>query len=104
MVTTRSVFGPVVTVTRYARESEAVAIANDRGCGLAGSVWTSDRDHGLAIARRIHAGTFGVNLYVPDLSSPWGDGASGQGSTYDPECLDAYLKPRSVFLPESVRA
>ncbi len=104
MLTTRSVFGPVVTVTGYARESEAVAIANDRGCGLAGSVWTSDRDHGLAIARRIHAGTFGVNLYVPDLSSPWGDGASGQGSTYGPECLDAYLKPRSVFLPESVRA
>jgi len=100
MSTTREVFGPVVTVIPYARESEALAIANDCGCGLAGSVWTSDRDHGLDIARRIHAGTFGVNLYVPDLGSPWGNGASGQGSTHGPECLDAYLKPRSVFLPE----
>ncbi len=99
---TREVFGPVVMVIPYARESEAVAMAKDCGCGLAGSVWTSDRDHGLDIARRIHAGTFGVNLYVPDLGSPWGDGASGQGSTYGPECLDAYLKPRSVFLPEVV--
>jgi acyl-CoA reductase-like NAD-dependent aldehyde dehydrogenase len=97
---TREVFGPVVTVIPYTCESEAVAMANDCGCGLAGSVWTSDRRRGLEIARRIHAGTFGVNLYVPDLGSPWGDGASGQGSTYGPECLDAYLKPRSVFLPE----
>jgi acyl-CoA reductase-like NAD-dependent aldehyde dehydrogenase len=103
-ITTRGVFGPVVTVIPYTHESEAVAIVNDCGCGLAGSVWTSDRSHGLDIARLIHAGTFGVNLYVPDLGSPWGDGASGQGSTYGPECLDAYLKPRSVFLPEPAPA
>jgi aldehyde dehydrogenase (NAD+) len=100
MATTGEVFGPVVMVVPYAGESEAVALANDCGCGLAGSVWTSDRGHGLDIARRIHAGTFGVNLYIPDLGSPWGDGGSGQGSTYGPECLDSYLKPRSVFLPE----
>jgi aldehyde dehydrogenase (NAD+) len=104
MAGTREVFGPVVTVIPYTCESEAVAIANECGCGLAGSVWTSDRRHGLEIARRIHAGTFGVNLYVPDLSSPWGDGASGQGSAYGPECLDAYLRPRSVFLPEPAPA
>jgi geranial dehydrogenase len=52
------------------------------------------------IARRIHVGTFGVNLYVPDLGSPWGGKAGGQGSTYGPECLGAYLRPKSVFLPE----
>jgi aldehyde dehydrogenase (NAD+) len=104
MATAGEVFGPVVTVIPYAAEAEAVAVVNDSGCGLAGSVWTSDRGHGLDIARRIHAGTFGVNLYVPDLGSPWGDGGSGQGSTYGPECLDAYLRPRSVFLPEPVRA
>src|SRR5260370_22387923 len=98
MSTTREVFGPVVTVIPYARESEALAIANDCGCGLAGSVWTSDRGHGLDIARRIHAGTFGVNLYVPALVSPWGDGASGHGRTYGPECLSPYLKPRSACL------
>ena len=94
------VFGPVVTVIPYAREAEAVAMVNESGSGLAGSVWTSDRSHGLEVARRIQAGTCGVNLYVPDLGSPWGGGGSGQGSTYGPECLDAYLKPRSVFLPE----
>jgi aldehyde dehydrogenase (NAD+) len=94
------VFGPVVTVIPYAREAEAVAMVNESGSGLAGSVWTSDRGHGLEVARRIQAGTCGVNLYVPDLGSPWGGGGSGQGSTYGPECLDADLKPRSLFLPE----
>lgn len=96
----REVFGPVVTVIPYDRESEVVAMVNEGGCGLAGSVWTSDRAHGLDIARRIQAGTFGVNVYIPDLGSPWGHGASGQGSAYGPECLHAYLRSRSVFLPE----
>jgi len=94
------VFGPVVTVIPYAGEAEAVAIANEAGPGLAGTVWTSDPDHGVDIARRIHVGTFGVNLYVPDLGSPWGGKAGGHGSTYGPECLGAYLRPKSVFLPE----
>ncbi len=96
------IFGPIVTVIPYHDESEAVAIANDSEYGLAGSVWTSDPEHGLEIARRIHVGTFGVNLYVPDLGSPWGGcKASGQGSAYGPEGLDAYLKAKSVFLPAS---
>jgi aldehyde dehydrogenase (NAD+) len=103
MAATCEVFGPVVTVIPYAREADAVAIVNDAGYGLAGTVWTCDPDHGVDIARRIHVGTFGVNLYVPDLGSPWGAAVSGQGSAYGPECLDAYLKPKSVFLPEPVR-
>jgi acyl-CoA reductase-like NAD-dependent aldehyde dehydrogenase len=101
MAATSEVFGPVVTVIPYACEADAVAIVNDAGHGLAGTVWTCDPDRGVDIARRIHAGTFGVNLYVPDLGSPWA--VSGQGSAYGPECLDAYLKPKSVFLPEPVR-
>ncbi len=94
------IFGPVVTVIPYRDESEAVAIANDSEYGLAGSVWTSDPEHGLEIARRTHVGTFGVNLYVPDFGSPWGGcKASGHGSIYGPEGLDGYLKAKSVFLP-----
>jgi acyl-CoA reductase-like NAD-dependent aldehyde dehydrogenase len=99
-VTGREVFGPVVTVVPYGSQAEAVAIANGWGCGLAGSVWTSDPDRGLDVARRIRAGTFGVNLYTPELGAPWGSRASGQGSTYGPECLDSYLRSRSVLVPE----
>ena len=64
--------GPVVTVIPYEAEAEAVAIANDSRFGLAGTVWTDDPERGLDIARRARVGTFGVNLYVPDIGSPWG--------------------------------
>jgi len=94
------ILGPVLTVIPYRDEAEAVTIANDSEYGLAGSVWTSDPEHGLDIARRIRVGTFGVNLYVPDLGSPWGGRkASGHGSVYGPEGLDCYLTAKSVFLP-----
>jgi len=94
------ILGPVMTVIPYRDEAEAVTIANDSEYGLAGSVWTSDPEHGLDIARRIRVGTFGVNLYVPDLGSPWGGRkASGHGSVYGPEGLDCYLTAKSVFLP-----
>ena len=92
--------GPVVTVIPYDDESEAVAIANDSSYGLAGSVWTDDPERGLTIARRARVGTFGVNLYVPDIGAPWGGRkASGMGSVYGPEGLDTYLATKCVFLP-----
>jgi aldehyde dehydrogenase (NAD+) len=87
-------------VIPYDDEAEAVAIANDSSYGLAGSVWTDDPERGLKIARRARVGTFGVNLYVPDLGSPWGGRkASGMGSIYGPEGLDTYLATKCVFLP-----
>jgi aldehyde dehydrogenase (NAD+) len=92
--------GPVVSVIPYESEAEAVAIANDSSYGLAGSVWTSDPERGLRIARRARVGTFGVNLYVPDIGAPWGGcKASGMGRIYGPEGLDAYLATKCVFLP-----
>ena len=92
--------GPVVSVIPYDDESEAVAIANDSSYGLAGSVWTNDPERGLRIARRARVGTFGVNLYVPDIGAPWGGRkASGMGSIYGPEGLEAYLSTKCVFLP-----
>jgi aldehyde dehydrogenase (NAD+) len=91
--------GPVATVIPYRDEAEALAFANS-GFGLAATVWTSDPQHGLEIARHARVGTFGINLYVPDIGSPWGGrGACGQGSAYGPEGLDAYLATKSVFLP-----
>lgn len=92
--------GPVVSVIPYDDESEAVAIANDSSYGLAGSVWTDDPERGLTIARRARVGTFGINLYVPDLGAPWGGRkASGMGSIYGPEGMDSYLATKCVFLP-----
>jgi betaine-aldehyde dehydrogenase len=94
------IYGPVVAVIPYESETEAIAIANDSCYGLAGSVWTDDRERGLQIARRARVGTFGVNLYVPDIGAPWGGRkASGMGSVYGPEGLQTYLATKCVFLP-----
>jgi aldehyde dehydrogenase (NAD+) len=83
--------GPVATVIAYREEAEALALANS-GFGLAATVWTRDPARGLDIARRARVGTFGINLYVPDIGSPWGGrGISGQGITYGPEGMDMYL-------------
>jgi betaine-aldehyde dehydrogenase len=91
--------GPVATLIRYKDQAEAVAFAN-AGFGLAATVWTGDPQRGLDIAKRTRVGTFGINLYEPDLGSPWGGrGPSGSGSAYGPEGMDSYLTSKSVFLP-----
>ncbi len=94
------IFGPVLCVIGYDDEEDAVAIANDSEYGLAGSVWTGDPDHGLDVARRIRTGTFGINQYLMDFSSPFGGfKASGLGREFGPEGLSAYLEPKSIALP-----
>ena len=64
------IFGPVLTVLRYTDEDDAVRIANDSDYGLAGSVWTADIAHGLEIAASVRTGTYGINMYMLDISHP----------------------------------
>ncbi|MCF8601981.1 aldehyde dehydrogenase [Gordonia sp. HY442] len=93
------VFGPVLTITPYADDDEAVAIANDSPYGLGGSVWTSDEEHGIAIADRIETGTIGVNHYALDLAAPFGGvKESGLGRELGPEGLTPYLRTKSIYL------
>jgi succinate-semialdehyde dehydrogenase/glutarate-semialdehyde dehydrogenase len=65
-------FGPVVTLYGYRDLEEAIAAANDSDFGLNFSVWTSDARRGVEIARRLRAGTVGVN-----------DGYAATWSSYD---------------------
>ena len=96
------IFGPVLCVIPYETEDQAVAIANDSDYGLAGSVWTDDAERGLDIARRVRTGTYGVNQYLMDFSSPFGGfKASGLGREFGPEGLAAYLELKSIALPAS---
>jgi acyl-CoA reductase-like NAD-dependent aldehyde dehydrogenase len=92
------IFGPVLSVISYADEDEAIRIANDSAYGLAGSVWTQDTDHGVEVARRIRAGTFGVNQgYTMDPAAPFGGvKGSGYGRELGREGLDAYLDVMSI--------
>ena len=94
------IFGPVITVTPYTTDDDAVALANDSEFGLGGTVWTADAERGLAVARRVRTGTIGVNGYTLDFASPFGGyKASGLGRELGPEGLQGYLQLKSVYLP-----
>ncbi len=92
------IFGPVVTVIPYdGGDDEAVRLANDSPFGLAGSVYTADRERAMAVARRVRAGTFGVNRYGPDMSAPFGGfKGSGIGREYGAEGLQAFIELKSI--------
>ncbi|HNM85681.1 MAG TPA: aldehyde dehydrogenase family protein, partial [Mycobacterium sp.] len=91
------IFGPVLTVIRYTDEDEAIRIANDSDYGLAGSVWTKDVAHGLEISGRIRTGTYGINMYMLDISSPFGGfKQSGIGREFGQEGLAEYTELQTV--------
>ncbi|MFC3963557.1 aldehyde dehydrogenase [Nocardia jiangsuensis] len=94
------IFGPVLAVIPYETEDEAVAIANDSAYGLAGSVWTTDIEHGAEIAGRVRTGTYAINWYAFDPGAPFGGYKnSGIGRENGPEGLDSFCEQKSVLMP-----
>jgi len=99
VIAQEEIFGPVLTVTRYSDEDDAVRIANESDFGLGGSVWTADTEHGLDVARRVHTGTIGINKYTGDPGGPCGGvKASGIGREGGPEGLHSYQQLKSIYL------
>jgi acyl-CoA reductase-like NAD-dependent aldehyde dehydrogenase len=92
------IFGPVLSVIAYRDEQEAIDIANDSAYGLAGAVFTADATHGLAVAARVRAGSFGVNEgYIMDPLAPYGGvKASGWGRELGREGIDGYVTSQSI--------
>jgi acyl-CoA reductase-like NAD-dependent aldehyde dehydrogenase len=94
------IFGPVVSVLTYESEDEAVEIANDSSYGLNGSVFTSDPQHGVRVARRVRTGTVEVNGSPAGFHAPFGGfKSSGIGREAGPEGFDAYVELKSIGLP-----
>lgn len=97
-VAQEEIFGPVLCITPYDDEDEAVRIANDSPYGLAGTVWSTSPERAHAMARRIRTGSVGINGYLPDPGAPFGGvKRSGIGRELGPQTMAWYQEPKSIF-------
>jgi aldehyde dehydrogenase (NAD+) len=105
VIAQEEIFGPVVSIIDYDSVDEAVAIANNSPYGLGGSVLTTDVEHGLTVAGRIHTGTVELNGSPTGFTAPMGGvKSSGIGREFGPEGLEPFLETMSIGLPDEATA
>jgi acyl-CoA reductase-like NAD-dependent aldehyde dehydrogenase len=99
-VAQEEIFGPVVTITPFEDEKDAIRIANDVRYGLMATVWTGDPARGHRVAARIKSGTVGINMpYSAFPGIPFGGyKQSGFGRELGLETLELYLETKSVIV------
>ena len=93
------IFGPVLSILPYDTEEEAIDIANDTVYGLAGGVWSSDREHAKKVARRIRTGQIEINGGAFNPVAPFGGyKQSGNGRELGKYGLEEFLEVKSLQL------
>jgi acyl-CoA reductase-like NAD-dependent aldehyde dehydrogenase len=102
-VAQEEIFGPVVTISPFEDEKDAIKQANAVRYGLMATVWTGDPGRGHRLARRIKAGTVGINMpYTAFPGIPFGGYKhSGFGRELGLDTLDDYLETKSVIVSTS---
>jgi aldehyde dehydrogenase (NAD+) len=99
VIAQEEIFGPVLSIIAYDTEDEAVEIANNTVYGLAGGVWSGDRDRALGVARRLRAGQVEVNGGSFNPLAPFGGyKQSGNGREFGHFGLEEFLEVKSLQL------
>jgi acyl-CoA reductase-like NAD-dependent aldehyde dehydrogenase len=93
------IFGPVLVMIPYDTEDDAVAIANDSPYGLAGAVFSADKDKAIAIAKRMRTGQVEVNGGAFNPNAPFGGyKQSGIGRELGEYGFEEFLQIKSLQL------
>jgi len=97
---TDEIFGPVVTVTPFTDEAEAIELANDTPYGLSGSIWTSNVGRAIRVARGVETGNLSVNSHSSvRYWTPFGGfKQSGLGRELGPDALESFTETKNVFI------
>ncbi|HEY6574503.1 MAG TPA: aldehyde dehydrogenase family protein [Mycobacterium sp.] len=100
-VAQEEIFGPVLTVTAYDTEDDAVSIANNSIYGLSGEVSSADVDRALGVAKRMRTGNVTINGKSHfGITSPFGGTKqSGLGRRNGDEGFREYLEGKTIGLP-----
>lgn len=100
------IFGPVVSVTTFKDEAEALAIANDTEFGLGAGVWTRDINRAYRMGRGIKAGRVWTNCYhlYPAHAAFGGYKKSGVGRETHKMMLDHYQQTKNLLVSYSPKA
>lgn len=94
------IFGPVLSVVTFDKEAEAVKISNRVEYGLSGSIWTTNGERGLRVAKALDTGIIWINSMLngyPQISVP-PHKMSGTGVELGMEGLMAYCKQKSLVM------
>jgi acyl-CoA reductase-like NAD-dependent aldehyde dehydrogenase len=104
-IVTEEQFGPTLPVIPYDDEAEAIALANDTWSGLCSSVWSTDREHAMSVARQLRTGvTFfnNHNATAVDERAPFGGfNQSGIGRELGREGLLEFTETHVMSAPAS---
>ncbi len=100
------IFGPVVSVTRFKDDAEALAIANDTLYGLGSGVWTRNGNRAYHFGRAIQAGRVWTNCYhlYPAHAAFGGYKQSGIGRETHKMMLDHYQQTKNMLVSYSPKA
>ena len=99
------IFGPVACLIPFNDEADAIRIANDTVYGLSGSVWSSDPNRALRVAKQLRTGQVSINGGGMNLMAPFGGyKQSGNGRELGEFGLEEYLEIKSVQMPPAAAA